>query len=45
MKGKGHPLADFSLGVCPHSLHDCDAACPFCHHPHRTADLEVHDEP
>jgi threonyl-tRNA synthetase len=45
MKGKGHPLADFSLGVCPHSLHDCDAACPFCHHPLRTADLEVHDEP
>ena len=44
MKGKGHPLADFSLGVCPHSLHDCDASCPFCHHPLRTADLEVNGE-
>ncbi len=44
MKGKGHPLADFSLGVCPHSLRDCDTSCPFCHHPLRTADLEVHDE-
>jgi threonyl-tRNA synthetase len=43
MKGKGHPLADFSLGVCPHSLHDCDASCPFCHHPLRTADLEASD--
>lgn len=41
MKGKGHPLADFSLGICPHSLHDCDASCPFCHHPLHTADLEV----
>lgn len=44
MKGKGHPLADFSLGVCPHSLHDCDASCPFCHHPLRSADLEVNGE-
>ncbi len=44
MKGKGHPLADFSLGICPHSLHDCDASCPFCHHPLRTADLEVNGE-
>ena len=44
MKGKGHPLADFSLGVCPHSLHDCDASCPFCHHPLRAADLEVNGE-
>jgi len=44
MKGKGHPLADFSLGVCPHSLKDCDSSCPFCHHPLRTADLEVSNE-
>lgn len=39
MKGKGLSLADFSLGVCPHSLHDCDTSCPFCHHPLRTAEL------
>lgn len=44
MKGKGHPLADFSLGICPHSLKDCDSSCPFCHHPLRTADLEVSNE-
>jgi len=45
VKGKGHPLADFSLGVCPHSLRDCDTSCPFCHHPLRSADLlEERDE-
>ncbi len=45
MKGKGHPLADFSLGVCPHSIRDCDASCPFCHHPlHMAGLLEECDE-
>jgi len=31
--GKGHPLADLSMTICPYEGTECDFTCPYCHHP------------
>ena len=36
--GKGHPLADLSMTICPYEGTECDFTCPYCHHPFREAD-------
>ena len=36
--GKGHPLADLSMTICPYEGTECDFSCPYCHHPIKTAD-------
>jgi hypothetical protein len=33
--GKGHPLADLSMTICPYEGTECDFTCPYCHHPFR----------
>jgi threonyl-tRNA synthetase len=38
--GKGHPLADLSMTICPYEGTECDFTCPYCHHPFREADAE-----
>lgn len=40
IKGKGHPLADLSMTICPYEGTECDFTCPYCHHPFREADAE-----
>jgi len=37
--GKGHPLADLSMTICPYEGSECDFACPYCHHPIKEADV------
>lgn len=36
--GKGHPLADLSMTICPYEGSECDFTCPYCHHPIRKSD-------
>ena len=36
--GKGHPLADLSMTICPYEGTECDFTCPYCHHPIKEAD-------
>ncbi|MGD0079867.1 MAG: threonyl-tRNA synthetase editing domain-containing protein [Methanoregula sp.] len=38
--GKGHPLADLSMTICPYEGTECDFTCPYCHHPIKEADME-----
>lgn len=38
--GKGHPLADLSMTICPYEGTECDLTCPYCHHPFHQADAE-----
>jgi threonyl-tRNA synthetase len=38
IRGKGHPLADLSMTICPYEGTECDFTCPYCHHPFREAD-------
>jgi hypothetical protein len=40
IRGKGHPLADLSMTICPYEGLECDFTCPYCHHPIREADVE-----
>ena len=37
--GKGHPLADLSMTICPYEGTECDFTCPYCNHPIRQADM------
>ena len=37
--GKGHPLADLSMTICPYEGTECDFSCPYCHHPIRESDI------
>jgi len=36
--GKGHPLADLSMTICPYEGTECDFTCPYCRHPFKEAD-------
>lgn len=38
--GKGHPLADLSMTICPYEGTECDFTCPYCHHPIKEADVK-----
>lgn len=38
IRGKGHPLADLSMTICPYEGTECDFTCPYCHHPFKEAD-------
>ncbi|WP_321506626.1 threonyl-tRNA synthetase editing domain-containing protein [uncultured Methanoregula sp.] len=40
IRGKGHPLADLSMTICPYEGSECDFTCPYCHHPFREGDAE-----
>lgn len=40
IRGKGHPLADLSMTICPYEGVECDFACPYCNHPIREADVK-----
>ena len=42
IQGKGHPLADLSMTICPYEGRTCDFQCPYCNHPIREADARVH---
>src|SRR5512136_3277899 len=37
--GKGHPLADLSMTICPYEGTECDFTCPYCHHPIKVCDV------
>jgi threonyl-tRNA synthetase len=45
IQGKGHPLADLSMTICPYEGGVCDFQCPYCKNPIREADARVHDPP
>jgi threonyl-tRNA synthetase len=38
--GKGHPLADLSMTICPYEGVECDFHCPYCKNPVKEADME-----
>jgi threonyl-tRNA synthetase len=38
IRGKGHPLADLSMTICPYERTECDFSCPYCHHPINKSD-------
>lgn len=38
IRGKGHPLADLSMTICPYEGSECDFTCPYCHHPFKEGD-------
>ena len=38
IRGKGHPLADLSMTICPYEGTECDFTCPYCHHPFKEGD-------
>ena len=40
IRGKGHPLADLSMTICPYEGTECNFTCPYCHHPFKEADAE-----
>ena len=40
IRGKGHPLADLSMTICPYEGTECDFTCPYCHHPIKEADAK-----
>jgi threonyl-tRNA synthetase len=39
IRGKGHPLADLSMTICPYEGTGCDFLCPYCHHPFKEGDM------
>jgi threonyl-tRNA synthetase len=39
IKGKGHPLADLSMTICPYDGLERDFSCPSCNHPITNSDL------
>lgn len=39
IRGKGHPLADLSMTICPYEGTECDFSCPYCNHPIKEADV------
>jgi hypothetical protein len=39
IRGKGHPLADLSMTICPYDGSERDVSCPYCNHPIKTSDL------
>jgi threonyl-tRNA synthetase len=39
IRGKGHPLADLSMTICPYDGSERDFSCPYCNHPIMNADL------
>ena len=39
IRGKGHPLADLSMTICPYDGSERDFSCPYCNHPIKTSDL------
>lgn len=39
IRGKGHPLADLSMTICPYEGTECDFTCPYCHHPIKERDV------
>ena len=40
IRGKGHPLADLSMTICPYEGTECNFTCPYCHHPFKEVDAE-----
>jgi len=40
IRGKGHPLADLSMTICPYEGTECDFLCPYCHHPIKEGDMD-----
>ncbi len=40
IRGKGHPLADLSMTICPYEGKECNFTCPYCHHPFKEEDAE-----
>jgi len=40
IRGKGHPLADLSMTICPYEGTECAFTCPYCHHPFKEGDAE-----
>ncbi len=40
IRGKGHPLADLSMTICPYEGIECDFMCPYCHHPFKEGDAK-----
>ncbi len=42
--GKGHPLADLSMTICPYEGTECDFQCPYCKNPLREDDMEARAE-
>jgi len=40
--GKGHPLADLSMTICPYEGTECDFQCPYCKNPLKEADMKIH---
>jgi threonyl-tRNA synthetase len=41
IRGKGHPLADLSMTICPYEKTECDFTCPYCHHPFKEGDAQT----
>jgi len=41
--GKGHPLADLSMTICPYEGTECDFQCPYCKNPLKEADMKIHE--
>lgn len=39
--GKGHPLADLSMTICPYEGTECDFQCPYCKNPLKEGDMKV----
>ncbi len=40
IRGKGHPLADLSMTICPYEGVECDFQCPYCKNPIKEGDLQ-----
>lgn len=38
--GKGHPLADLSMTICPYEGVECDFHCPYCRNPLKETDMK-----
>ncbi|MDD1716581.1 MAG: threonyl-tRNA synthetase editing domain-containing protein [Methanolinea sp.] len=41
--GKGHPLADLSMTICPYEGTECDFQCPYGKNPIREGDVKIHE--
>ncbi len=39
IRGKGHPLADLSMTICPYDGLERDFSCPYCNQPIMNSDL------
>lgn len=44
IRGKGHPLADLSMTICPYEGVECDFQCPYCKNPLKKADVHCHNQ-